>query len=467
MSETVQDKVDFLVIANRLPVDRKADDDGNVSWKSSPGGLVTALEPVMQRKGGAWIGWHGAPDEVVKPFHHDGYDIHPVPLSAREVEEYYEGFSNATLWPLYHDCIVEPIFHREWWDAFQKVNKRFAGQAAEQAAEGATVWVQDYQLNLVPKYLREMRPDLRIGFFLHIPFPPIELYSRLPWREELVEGLLGADLVGFQTPGAVANFQRLAKHRPGVTAARGRAHTPDGRTVVIRDFPISIDSRGFHELATSEKVKAEAAKLREDLGNPGTIIFGVDRLDYTKGLRQRIRAVGELFKEGKLDPHEVVFLQLATPSRERVDEYKILRDDINLLVGQINSKAGTIANRALVYRNESVPREVLVAMYQVADLMLVTPVRDGMNLVAKEYIACRSNDDSALVLSEFAGAARELKQAYMVNPYDIDGMKATIMRALTDSPKVKARKMRSMRRQVFDKTIDVWADDFLTELEDR
>mgnify|MGYP002651706306 CR=1 FL=1 len=245
------------------------------------------------------------------------------------------------------------------------------------------------------------------------------------------------------------------------------SHTPDGRTVVIRDFPISIDSRGFHELATSEKVKAEAAKLREDLGNPGTIIFGVDRLDYTKGLRQRIRAVGELFKEGKLDPHEVVFLQLATPSRERVDEYKILRDDINLLVGQINSKAGTIANRALVYRNESVPREVLVAMYQVADLMLVTPVRDGMNLVAKEYIACRSNDDSALVLSEFAGAARELKQAYMVNPYDIDGMKATIMRALTDSPKVKARKMRSMRRQVFDKTIDVWADDFLTELEDR
>lgn len=467
MSETVQDKVDFLVIANRLPVDRKIDDEGNVSWQSSPGGLVTALEPVMQRKGGAWIGWHGAPDEVVEPFHHDGYDIHPVPLSAQEVEEYYEGFSNATLWPLYHDCVVEPVFHREWWDAFQKVNKRFAEQAAEQAAEGATVWVQDYQLNLVPTYLREMRPDLRIGFFLHIPFPPIELYSRLPWREELVEGLLGADLVGFQTPGAAANFLRLAKRRPGVTASRGRAHTHDGRDVVVRDFPISIDSRGFHELATSEKVQAETAKLREDLGNPETIIFGVDRLDYTKGLRQRIRAVGELFKEGKLDPHEVVFLQLATPSRERVEEYKILRDDINQLVGQINSKVGTIANRALVYRNESVPREVLAAMYQVADLMLVTPVRDGMNLVAKEYIACRSNDDSALVLSEFAGAARELKQAYMVNPYDIDGMKATIMKALTDSPKVKARKMRSMRRQVFDKTIDVWADDFLTELEGR
>ena len=360
MSETVQDKVDFLVIANRLPVDRKVDDEGNVSWQSSPGGLVTALEPVMQRKGGAWIGWHGAPDEVVEPFHHDGYDIHPIPLSAQEVEEYYEGFSNATLWPLYHDCVVEPVFHREWWEAYQKVNKRFAEQGAELAAEGATVWVQDYQLNLVPKYLREMRPDLRIGFFLHIPFPPIELYSRLPWREELVEGLLGADLVGFQTPGAAANFLRLAKRRPGVTASRGRAHTPDGRDVIARDFPISIDSRGFHELATSEKVQAEAAKLREDLGNPETIIFGVDRLDYTKGLRQRIRAVGELFKEGKLDPHEVVFLQLATPSRERVEEYKILRDDINQLVGQINSKVGTIANRALVYRNESVPRDPIV-----------------------------------------------------------------------------------------------------------
>lgn len=467
MSPTTEEKADFIVVANRLPVDRTIDDEGNVSWKTSPGGLVTALEPVMQRKGGAWIGWHGAPDEVVKPFHHEGYDIVPIPLSAQDVEEYYEGFSNATLWPLYHDCVVEPVFHREWWEAFQKVNRRFAEKAAERAAQGATVWVQDYQLHMVPQYLREIRPDLRIGFFLHIPFPPIELYSRLPWRNELVEGLLGSDLVGFQTPGAASNFLRLAKRRPGVRASHRHAVMPDGRNVTISDFPISIDSRGFHELANSPKVQEETAKLRADLGNPGTIIFGVDRLDYTKGLRQRIRAVGELFKEGKLDAEDVVFLQLATPSRERVEEYKILRDDIDLLVGRINSQVGSIAHRALVYRHESVPREVLAAMYQVADVMLVTPVRDGMNLVAKEYIACRSNDDSALVLSEFAGAARELKQAYMVNPYDIDGMKATILKALSDSPKVKARKMRSMRRQVFDKTIDVWADDFLTELEGK
>lgn len=466
-STTNSEPASFIVVANRLPVDRKVDDEGNVDWQTSPGGLVTALEPVMQRKGGAWIGWHGAPDEVVEPFHHEGYDIVPVPLSAKEVSEYYEGFSNATLWPLFHDCVVDPEFHREWWDAFQEVNHRFAEAAADSAAEGATVWVQDYQLHLVPQYLRELRPDLRIGFFLHIPFPPIELYSRLPWRNELVDGLLGADLVGFQTPGAASNFLRLAKRRPGVEAARRRVHMPDGRMVTIRDFPISIDSKGFNDLARSPEVLEAAEQLRKDLGNPSTILFGVDRLDYTKGLRQRIRAIGELFEEGTLDADEVVFLQLATPSRERVEEYKILRDDIDLLVGRINSHAGSLAHTAIAYRHVSVPRHVLAAMYQMADVMVVTPLRDGMNLVAKEYIACRSKDDSALVLSEFAGAARELKQAYMVNPYDIDGMKATIMKALNDSPKVKARKMRAMRRQVFEHTIDVWADSFLTELENH
>ena len=271
-------------------------------------------------------------------------------------------------------------------------------------------------------------------------------------RAEAAYGMLEACYKGG------VNFFDCAERSLGARVNRTDGLVEYGdRTTRIGAFPLGIDFELFESLALKNGAPPKNPDER--------VVLGVDRLDYTKGLRQRIRAVGELFKEGKLDPHEVVFLQLATPSRERVEEYKILRDDINLLVGQINSKVGSIANRALVYRNESVPREVLAAMYQMADLMLVTPVRDGMNLVAKEYIACRSNDDSALVLSEFAGAARELKQAYMVNPYDIDGMKATIMKALTDSPKIKARKMRSMRRQVFDKTIDVWADNFLTELE--
>ncbi len=465
MTSTTTDLASFIVVANRLPVDRAQEDDGKVTWRTSPGGLVTALEPVMQRKGGAWIGWHGAPDEQVEPFAHEGYDIVPVPLSSQEVEEYYEGFSNATLWPLYHDCVVDPVFHREWWDAYRAVNARFAQAVAERAAQRATVWVQDYQLQLVPQLLRELRPDLRIGFFLHIPFPPIELYERIPWRDELVDGLLGADLVGFQTPGAASNFLRLARRRPGVVGAKGRAHLADGRMVRIRDFPISIDSQGFHDLANSPEVLQEADRLREELGNPPTILFGVDRLDYTKGLRQRIRAIGELFDEGRLDPAKCVFLQLATPSRERVEEYKILRDDIDLLVGRINSGSTTLSRPRIAYRHTSVPRRTLAAMYQIADVMVVTPLRDGMNLVAKEYVACRSSDDSALVLSEFAGAARELRQAYLVNPYDIDGMKNTIMKALGDSRRTRARKMRTMRRQVFEHTIDLWASTFLTELE--
>ena len=180
---TSSTKTNFLVVANRLPVDRSIGADGDVAWRTAPGGLVTALEPVMKQRGGAWVGWHGAPDEVVEPFEHDGYIIEPIPLSTQEIEEYYEGFSNATLWPLYHDSVAFPRFHREWWDAYLAVNRRFAERAAEVADEGATVWVQDYQLQLVPQMLRELRPDLKIGFFLHIPFPAQELFSRLPWRD--------------------------------------------------------------------------------------------------------------------------------------------------------------------------------------------------------------------------------------------------------------------------------------------
>ncbi|ROR53216.1 trehalose 6-phosphate synthase [Luteococcus japonicus] len=457
-------RADFLVVANRLPVDRKTGPDGEPVWRTSPGGLVTALEPVMKRKGGAWIGWHGAPDETIDGFEHEGYRIVPVPLSTQDVEEFYEGFSNATLWPLYHDVVAPPKFHREWWDTYRDVNRRFAQAAAEVAADGATVWVQDYQLHLAPAMLRELRPDLRIGFFLHIPFPPQELFQQLPWRRQLIEGLLGADLIGFQLPGGAANFIRLAKRLSGVKASRDTIIAPDGRTVLARAYPISIDADGFKALADDPEVKAEAAKLREDLGNPKTIFLGVDRLDYTKGLRQRIRAFGELFRDGQLDPNETVFLQVATPSRERVEEYRKLRDDIDLLVGRINSQVGEIGNPAIVYRHESYPRTSMAAMYSIADVMVVTPLRDGMNLVAKEYVACHESDDAALVLSEFAGAAKELKQAYHCNPHDLNGMKETILRATTDSRAARSRRMRALRHQVFAHQIDDWANDFLRDL---
>lgn len=426
---------------------------------------MTALEPVMRKRGGAWVGWHGAPDEVVEPFEHDGYEIKPVSLSAEEIEEYYEGFSNATLWPLFHDAVAFPEFHREWWDSYKLVNQRFADAAAEVAAEGATVWVQDYQLLLVPQLLRAARPDLRIGFFLHIPFPPVELYQQLPWRKELLEGMLGADLVGFQVPGGASNFLRLVRTRTSHKVDRDRVQVGGTHVCTARAFPISIDTEGFRELAESPEVVAEAEALLTELGHPKVVFLGVDRLDYTKGLRQRVRAMGELFTEGKLDPEDVVFFQVATPSRERVDEYRRLRDDIDLLVGRINSEVGGVGRPPIVYRHSSFPRNTMAALYRIADVMLVTPLRDGMNLVAKEYIACHPSDRGALVLSEFAGAARELRQAYLVNPYDLNGMKDVFMKALNDTPAAKGRRMRSLRKQVNEHTINDWADSFLAALD--
>ena len=454
----------FVVVANRLPVDRVVHDDGSVDWRTSPGGLVTALEPVMRSKGGAWVGWHGAPDETIEGFEHDGYEIVPVSLEQTEYEEYYEGFSNATLWPLYHDTVAFPEFHREWWDAYQKVNRRFADEAAAVAAEGATVWVQDYQLQLVPQMLRELRPDLKIGFFLHIPFPPTEIFAQLPWRRQIVEGLLGADLVGFQVEGGAQNFLRLVRKHTDLAVEGDTVQVDETHCCTARAYPISIDSESFAALAESPEAMEEAEQLLDDLGHPKHVFLGVDRLDYTKGLRQRIRAMGELFRDGRLDPQETVYLQVATPSRERVSEYMKLRDDIDLLVGRINSQTGDVGRAPIVYMHRGFPRQTMAAMYRIADVMLVTPLRDGMNLVAKEYVACHPGDGGALVLSEFAGAASELEQAYSVNPYDLNGMKDVFMRALTDSYEERAKRMRALKEQVSTHTIERWADSFLGDL---
>ncbi|QIK75332.1 alpha,alpha-trehalose-phosphate synthase (UDP-forming) [Nocardioides piscis] len=458
-------RADLVIVANRLPVDHVTLPDGTAGWRRSPGGLVSALEPVMRANEGAWIGWPGSGDDTEpEPFVEDGLQLVPMYLSEEEVREFYEGFSNGTLWPLYHDLVAKPEFHREWWDCYVRVNRRFAERAAQIANEGATVWVQDYQLQLVPQMLRELRPDLRIGFYLHIPFPPPELFSQLPWRRQLLEGLLGADLIGFQLPGGAANFVRLVRQRLGHKTHRDLVYLPDGRSVKAAAFPISIDAAGFIELARQESVMERAAAIREALGNPRKIFLGIDRLDYTKGIYARLRAFAELIAEGRLDVEDAVFVQVATPSRERVEQYRILRDDIDRLVGRINGDLGRIGRPAISYLHSSYPREEMAALYRAADIMVVTPYRDGMNLVAKEYVACRYDDQGALVLSEFAGAAHELRQAYMVNPYDINGMKSMLMEAFDADPKETAKRMRAMRKQVVDNDVTAWADSFLNEM---
>ncbi len=454
----------MVVLANRLPFDLEQQSDGSTKARQAPGGLVTALAPILSRREGAWIGWPGSPDVELAPTTADGLTLHPISLTAAEVDSYYEGFSNATLWPLYHDAVAPSEFHRQWWDAYRAVNDRFARRAAEVAAPHATVWIHDYQLQLVPQMLRRIRPDVRIGFFLHIPFPPAELFNRLPWRRQIITGLLGADLIGFQLPGGTRNFVRLARSLLDVSASGGLLYS-DGRRIKAGAFPISIDSGAQSALAATPEVHDAARKLREDLGNPDKIVLGVDRLDYTKGIDVRLRAFGELLAEKDPAVDDAVMIQIATPSRERLDSYIKMREGIERQVGSMNGDFGKIGRPAVHYLHQSLPRDELAAFYVAADVMTVTPFRDGMNLVAKEYIACRVDGGGVLLLSEFAGAARELRAALQVNPYDTDGVKDGLRAALT-MPSVDARRqMRSLRRQVLTHDVDRWAAAFLSALE--
>lgn len=461
---------DFIVVSNRLPVDRVVDDEGNESWRRSPGGLVTALAPVMAKADGAWIGWNGATSEHLDAFSHNEMRLIPVSLSADEVEYYYEGFSNATLWPLYHDVVVPPEFHRHWWDAYRRVNQRFADAAALVASEGATVWIQDYQLQLVPQLLRKLRPDLSIGFFNHIPFPPTEIFAQLPWRRRVIDGLLGADLIGFQRNGDASNFIRSARRFCGHSVKQQFVHVRDdddgGLSHIVRAeaFPISIDSTKIKELASSAEVIERAAQIRRDLGNPTKILLGVDRLDYTKGIGHRLKAYAELLDDGTLTVEDAVLVQVASPSRERVEQYRILREEIEGSVGHINGQHDTIEHTAVRYLHHSYPIEEMVALYLAADVMLVTALRDGMNLVAKEYVAARVESTGALVLSEFAGAADQLREAVLMNPHDIDGLKDAIMTAVNLSPDEAQRRMKKMRREILVHDVEHWSQSFLTTL---
>ncbi|ODT25157.1 MAG: trehalose-6-phosphate synthase [Microbacterium sp. 69-7] len=460
-------KADMIVVSNRLPVDHDPSVEGG--WRRSPGGLVAALEPVLQQTGGAWVGWPGTAGLELEPFELDGMELVPVTLTDEDVELYYEGFSNDTIWPLYHDVISPPAYHREWWEAYVRVNERFAAAAASVAAHGAVVWVQDYQLQLVPRLLRALRPDVVIGYFHHIPFPAYGLFAQLPWRKHVLAGLVGADVIGFQRVQDAGNFTNAVRRQLGFETKSGaiRVVADDGsvRTAVAKAYPISIDTQLYDEIARRPEVQARAKEIRASLGDPQTVIFGVDRLDYTKGIGHRLKAYGELLEEGRLDVEDVTLVQVASPSRERVAAYMQLRDEIELTVGRINGDHDTVGHTAIRYLHHSYPREEMVALYLAADVMLVTALRDGMNLVAKEYVASRIDSRGVLVLSEFTGAADELSQAVKVNPHDIDGLKDAIMAAVEMQPAEQARRMRGLRRRVRDHDVADWSRRFLADLD--
>ncbi|MEV0426813.1 trehalose-6-phosphate synthase [Micromonospora sp. NPDC050495] len=454
----------LVVVANRLPIDDSVAPDGAFEWRRSPGGLVSALHPLLRHTPATWVGWAGGTGPAPRLPAVDGVRMHAVPLSGEDLRDHYEGFANATLWPLYHDAVEQPEYHRRWWEAYQRVNQRFAAAAAEVAEPGGLVWVQDYHLQLVPGLLRDLRPDLRIGFFLHVPFPPPELFMQLPRRAELLRGMLGADLIGFQRAQAAHNFAQLVTKVLELPATDRRIGVGD-RVVRIGAFPVSIDTAEMAALATRPEVAERARRLRQDLGDPEHVILSVDRMDYTKGIEQRLKAYRELLASGDVKIPGTVLIQVAVPSRERVGQYQILRERVEHQVGRINGEFGRVGEPAIHYLSQPFDRAELVALYRIADVMAVTPLRDGMNLVAKEYVAARVDDTGALLLSEFAGAAAELEQAYLVNPHDLEGLKQALLAALRATPEDVSARMRAMRAHLHHHDIHAWARSYLRALD--
>ncbi|WP_280838243.1 trehalose-6-phosphate synthase [Micromonospora sp. A200] len=459
-----QNSSSLVVVANRLPIDDSVAPDGACEWRRSPGGLVSALHPLLRHTPATWVGWAGGTGTAPRLPDIDGVHMHSVALTAEDLRDHYEGFANATLWPLYHDAVEQPVYHRRWWEAYQRVNRRFAEATAAVAEPGGLVWVQDYHLQLVPGLLRALRPDLRIGFFLHVPFPPPELFMQLPRRAELLRGMLGADLIGFQRAQAAHNFAQLVAKVLGLPATDRRIGVDD-RVVRVGAYPVSIDTAEMAALAGRPDVTARARRLRHDLGDPQQVILSVDRMDYTKGIEQRLKAYSELLASGDVKVRDTVLVQVAVPSRERVGQYQILRDRVEREVGRINGEFGRVGEPAIHYLNQPFDSAELAALYRVADVMAVTPLRDGMNLVAKEYVAARVDDTGALLLSEFAGAAAELEQAYLVNPHDLEGLKQMLLTALRAAPDDVGNRMRAMRTHLHHHDIHAWARSYLSALD--
>ena len=437
----------IVVAANRLPVTGSAEH----GWSPSPGGLVRALLPLLRASGGTWVGWTGEADDVPAPFVHDGVNLQPILVTAEEAQDYYEGFSNDTLWPLYHDARRESTYSSSHWAAYQTVNQRFADVLADVAPDDAIVWIHDYHLQLVPQMLRDKRPDVVIGFFFHIPFPPVELFMRLPWRTEIAAGLAACDLVGFQRAINAANFGVVCDELLG-------------RRARVGSYPISIDVSELEAIAAGRATRQRSNRYRTRLGELEVVLLGVDRLDYTKGISQRLRAYQALLDDGVLDTERCVMVQVATPTREGVEHYQIERREIEQLVSEINGVHGRLGYPAIHYLYQSLPLDELVALYRTGDVMLVTPLRDGMNLVAKEYVTTRLDGDGVLVLSEFAGAADELTDAVLVNPHDSGALGEAIVTAVEMNRHDRRARMARLREVVRASDVQTWAERFLADL---
>ncbi len=465
----MRDDSPVVAVANRLPIQH-----GDTGWELSPGGLVTALRPVMSTHSGAWVGWDGGTKGMPPTVPDLDVRLLPISLTASQVRSYYRGFSNVTLWPLLHNAIERPRFERAWWYTYRDVNAIFADRtlAALDEQPDAIAWVHDYQLMLVPQLIRGRRPDQAIGFFLHVPWPSPDIFARLPWREQILVGLLGADVVSFHTDGYRNNFLRSCARLLAGSEVQVRGSTvvlPDGRVVQTTTAPISIDAAEFARHATGSDTDKEIQALTEQFTDR-TLLLGVDRLDYTKGIVERLLAVEMLLERNPELRTSLAFLQVAVPSRDDVREYRQLRASVEQHIGRINGRFTEPGNDVPVhYLYRSLDQPQLAAYYAMADGLLVTPLIDGMNLVCKEYVTVQQarGEDGMLVLSEFTGAAVELPQAVLCNPFDVEGLSYRIEFALRLPAEARRAALAEMAEHV--RTYDVyrWVSDQLAEISSR
>jgi len=455
-----------IIVSNRLPTKVLRTDDG-LAFQPSEGGLATGLGSIYRDGDNVWVGWPGlfVHDEaeeslIAQELHAD--NMAPVFLTEDEIRDYYEGFSNSTLWPTFHYFTEFATYLDEHWAAYVAVNEKFCQAVLAQAGPDDIIWVHDYQLLLLPELLRRARPRATIGFFLHIPFPSYELIRVLPWRTELLRGMLGADLIGFHTFGYMRHFLSAVSQQLGLPNQNGQIETPS-HTVRVDAFPMGIDYERYATAAASEEAQAHTAEYRQALGDT-RIILSIDRLDYTKGIPQRLRAFNQLLERYPEWRGQVSLIMVVVPSRDQVAQYADLKVEVDELVGRINAQYRTISWSPVHYFYRSFPLPELAALYAMADVGLVTPLRDGMNLVAKEYVASRLDHRGVLILSERAGAARELSDALIINPTDTRALTEALHEALVMPNDEQERRMSAMQALVKRYNVFAWTKIFMNQL---
>lgn len=465
---------DLILVSNRLPTTIEMGPNGPV-LKPSSGGLVTALRPVLKARKGYWIGWPGESfeesiDQLLEESNADsGYHLIGVNLTQAERKGFYAGFSNEIVWPLFHDLQSRCNFDPTYWKAYVNVNRKFADAVARVAKPESVVWVHDYHLILVGEFLRTQGMQGRLGFFLHIPFPPLDIFEKLPWRIQFLRALFQYDTVGFQTPRDLRNFIGCVRQfLPEVELQRKDDEIRavcDGRTTLVRDFPIGIDFDEFAHQTEQPEVAQRAAEIRRDMRGR-QLVLGVDRLDYTKGVPDRLKAFQHLLATYKQLRRQLSLVQIVVPSRENIPRYRELKLEIETLISQINGQFGDPGWMPIHYIHRSLPRPELLALYRAADIALITPLKDGMNLVAKEFCASQVGDQGVLILSEFAGSAEQLRNgSILVNPYDIQSVAEALHEAFLMDPKERVRRMRKLRRKVHHENVFRWCEQFTSYLE--